>query len=281
MAINDISLTSGMRSNLLSLQQTQQLLDRTQERLSTGKKVNTPIDDPVNYFVAKAFMDRAGDITLSKDNMSNAIQTIKAADAGIKAISALIDTAKSIATSAKTASGTTAINSYEDQFETIMTQINNLASGSGADATFNGKNLLGGTGATYALTVDLGDSSTLTVSGFDGSASGLGLSTTVDWNSGGSPNTTNIDSNLSQITTAIDTLRTNTQKLSANLNIVTIRQDFANNTISILTKGADNLTLADMNEEGANMLMLQTRQALSTTALSISSQASQSVLRLF
>jgi flagellin-like hook-associated protein FlgL len=51
--------------------------------------------------------------------------------------------------------------------------------------------------------------------------------------------------------------------------------------ISTLTGGADKLTLADMNEEGANLLMLQTRQALSTTALSLSSQAAQSVLRLF
>ena len=62
---------------------------------------------------------------------------------------------------------------------------------------------------------------------------------------------------------------------------ITIRQDFTTNMINTLKDGAANLTEADMNEEGANMLMLQTRQALGTTSLSLASQAAQSVLRLF
>jgi flagellin-like hook-associated protein FlgL len=69
--------------------------------------------------------------------------------------------------------------------------------------------------------------------------------------------------------------------MAANLSVVTIRQDFTKGMIDTLTNGSDNLTLADMNEEGANMLMLQTRQQLGTTALSMSAQAAQSVLRLF
>ena len=69
--------------------------------------------------------------------------------------------------------------------------------------------------------------------------------------------------------------------MSNNLAIVNTRLDFTTNMINTLQKGADNLTLADMNEEGANLLMLQTRQALGTTALSLASQAAQSVLRLF
>jgi len=62
---------------------------------------------------------------------------------------------------------------------------------------------------------------------------------------------------------------------------ISIRADFTDKMVNTLESGADNLTLADMNEEGANMLMLQTRQALGTTSLSLSSQAAQSVLRLF
>ncbi len=69
--------------------------------------------------------------------------------------------------------------------------------------------------------------------------------------------------------------------MSNNLAVVNTRLDFTTNMINTLQKGADNLTLADMNEEGANLLMLQTRQALGTTALSLASQAAQSVLRLF
>ena len=77
------------------------------------------------------------------------------------------------------------------------------------------------------------------------------------------------------------TLRTESKNLSSNLAIVNTRLEFTIQMINTLTGGADKLTLADMNEEGANMLMLQTRQSLGTTALSLSSQAAQSVLRLF
>jgi len=69
--------------------------------------------------------------------------------------------------------------------------------------------------------------------------------------------------------------------MSSNLNVVTVRQDFTEKMINTLEDGAVNLTIADMNEEGANMLLLQTRQALGTTSLSLASQAAQSVLRLF
>jgi flagellin-like hook-associated protein FlgL len=65
------------------------------------------------------------------------------------------------------------------------------------------------------------------------------------------------------------------------LSTIEIRADFTQNMVDTLNQGADNLTLADMNEEGANMLMLQTRQQLGTTSLSMSSQAAQAVLRLF
>ena len=78
MALGSVSLTAGMRSNLLSMQNTSALLDRTQERLSTGKKVNSALDDPVSYFAAKAHTDRASDLTVRKDGMNEGIQAIKA-----------------------------------------------------------------------------------------------------------------------------------------------------------------------------------------------------------
>jgi flagellin-like hook-associated protein FlgL len=76
-------------------------------------------------------------------------------------------------------------------------------------------------------------------------------------------------------------LRTESKKLSNNLSIITAREDFTSQMINTLGDGAAKLTEADLNEEGANMLMLQTRQALSTTSLNIASQAAQNVLRLF
>ena len=103
MAINDVSLTSGMRSNLLSLQGTVHLLDRTQERLSTGKKVNSAIDNPVSFFTARSLTSRASLIEGLKDTMGQAVQTVTAADKGISAISSMIEQAKGIAQSALSA----------------------------------------------------------------------------------------------------------------------------------------------------------------------------------
>jgi len=103
MAINDISLTAGMRSNLTTLQGTAQLLDRTQQRLSTGKKVNSAIDNPTAFFAAQALNSRASIIDGLKDAMGQAIQTVTAADKGITAITSLIEQAKGIAGQAQSA----------------------------------------------------------------------------------------------------------------------------------------------------------------------------------
>jgi flagellin len=83
------------------------------------------------------------------------------------------------------------------------------------------------------------------------------------------------------LTAALTTLRSESQTLGSSLSVVQIRQDFTKATISTLQNGSDALTLADSNQEGANLLALQTRQQLSTTALSLASQADQNVLRLF
>ena len=113
MAINDISLTSGMRTNLVSLQTTTELLNRTQDRLSSGKKVNTALDNALNFFTAKALNTRADELAGYKDGMSEAVQTINAANAGISAIEGLIGQAKAVAATAK-AGGTTGVGAVSN-----------------------------------------------------------------------------------------------------------------------------------------------------------------------
>jgi flagellin-like hook-associated protein FlgL len=90
-----------------------------------------------------------------------------------------------------------------------------------------------------------------------------------------------LDLATDQLATAINTLRNHSAALASNMSTVTVREDFTNSMIQTLLKGADNLTLADMDEEGANMLMLQTRQQLGTTSLQMASKAAQGVQRLF
>ena len=97
MAINDISLTAGMKNNLLSLQGTSTLINRTQDRLSSGKRVNSALDNPTNFFAAQGHLSRASDLSVRKDGMAEAVQLVKAADAGIKAITNLIESAKGVA----------------------------------------------------------------------------------------------------------------------------------------------------------------------------------------
>ena len=272
MAISDISLTSGMRTNLLNLQNTSNLLNRTQQRLSSGKAVNSALDNPTNYFAAQNANQRAGDLSARKDGMSEAVQTVNATNAGIDAITSLIQAAKGIATSALSTSDTTVQSKLAAQYDTIRSQIDNISSDSG----YQGLNLLS---SVNTLTVNFNETSTskLQVVGFLANATGLSLSA----NSGNWQTTSNITTDSAKLDSALTTLRTNTQTLAANLNIITTRQTFTDDMINTLQTGADNLTLADMNQEGANMLMLQTRQSLGTTSLSMSSQAAQAVLKLF
>jgi len=263
-----IQLSTGMRSTLLSLQSTNTLLNQTSERLATGKKVNSALDDALSYFTASSHTSRASDLSALKDSMGEAIQTIKAADSGIKGMIEIIETMKGIAKDAYSADATEA-GDLATQYNAMASQISALAE----DAVYGGMNLLGSDTLTVVFNED--GTNTMTVSGFDGSASGLGIAAGAFGSAGA------IGSAITELDTALSTLRTKSQTMSANLSVITARQDFTNNMINALETGSTNLTAADTNEEGANMLMLQTRMSLGTTSLSLASQAAQSVLSLF
>ena len=364
--MSDISLTASMRSNLLSLQNTQSLMDTTQERLSTGKKVNSALDNPSSFYTAQSLTNRASDLSSLLDSMGQGIQTIKAADEAITSITEFVQQAKAIANQARdeadkssvtstgeipatnTGSATlkigdkdmtvtltsvtnvdtlvTAINnaintgdldasyeavkdgtgvkiqikdgadveaasvsfegagikisgtlednraSYVDRYNDILTQIDQLAK----DAGYKGVNLLGGTDQSLTVVFNEDRSSSLTIKGVDGSASGLGLTPETDWSTNAG-----IDAALTKIDSAISTLRSMSSEFGNNYSVVQTREEFTENLINVLEEGSDKLTLADMNEESANMLALQTRQQLAINSLSLASQASQSVLKLF
>ena len=100
MANNSITLTASMRNNLLSLQNTQKLFDMTQERLSTGKKVNSALDNATSYFTSQSLSKRADALTGLMDSMGQAVQTLKAADESLQALQTFVDQAKSLVNSA-------------------------------------------------------------------------------------------------------------------------------------------------------------------------------------
>ena len=143
MAQTSITLTASMRSNLTSLRSIQKQMDTTQERLSTGKKVNSAIDNASSYYQARSLTNRAGDLDSLLDSMGQGIQTIQAANEGIEGVTAFVEQLKSIASSAYALDPTAetyadTIKSYQTQFETVQAEISKLVK----DSSYNGINLL-------------------------------------------------------------------------------------------------------------------------------------------
>jgi flagellin len=162
--------------------------------------------------------------------------------------------------------------SLQNDFNNVLQQIDALA----GDASYNGVNLLAGD--TLKVVFNEDGSSFLNIAGVTFDSTGLGLTAVAG---AGFQSDAQINTTLTQVDNALKTLRTQASAFGSNLTTVQTRQDFTKNLINTLQTGADNLVLADTNEEGANMLALQTRQQLSTTALSLSAQADQAVLKLF
>ena len=384
---SNVTLTSAIRTNLLSLQSTQSQLNDTQNRLATGKKVNSALDDPNAFFAAQGLTNRADDLSRLVDGIGQAVQTLKAADNGLTSLTNLIEQAQSIAETARDqASGSAVATSgniiaadqadltnnagiaasdsftlqagtdnptteftitagmsladlanqinntagfsaqivdqdgagnatdrrleirttngedlitaegtntplgtlgitvgtttastgvpedrvqLEADFNAIRTQIDQLVQ----DTGYRGTNLLNGDSLSVQFNED--NSSSLSISGVSFDSAGLNIG-------GASFGTDNdIQTSLDEIGAALDNVRSQARTFGQNLATLQNREDFTKQTINTLTEGADKLTLADLNEESAKLLSLQTTQTLGVTSLSLAAQSQQSVLRLF
>ncbi|MEP3602592.1 MAG: flagellin [Stappiaceae bacterium] len=487
--MSDIILSNAVRENLLSLQNTSNLMSTVQNRLATGLDVNSALDDPNAYFTASALNNRAADLNRLLDDMGQGVQTLKSADDGLTSITDLVDSAKALASQALQTDSQYERRNYAKQYNNLLEQIEDIAK----DASYKGKNLLGGIGndlrvifneentskidifsidytdttledglnlqrleegsaastaftltggtATFSLENSLGDNVTpntplsditnitfpdptyvdgnaftvtpgvTTVSDFTDFIDGLpgvsgeynvetgsmkvvstndlvissdaggatpiqdttpadianytvapltetsnlvtsgrftledvitfedgnefelgeieitadttvadlvldlndiqGVEASFNATTGTITTTSDVDlrifstdttdfpdvsvnavdagfaedsliSNIiDRINVTLDVIRTQASEFGTNLSTVEIRQDFTQSLIVTLETGAGQLTIADMNEEGANMLALQTRQQLSSTALSLANQSDQTVLSLF
>ena len=409
-----ITLTASMRTNLASLKSIQSQMDTTQERLSTGKKVNSAIDNATSYYQSRSLTNRASDLDALLDSMGQGIQTIEAANEGIEAVTSYVEQLKSVANSAYALDPTLdnyeeQIQSYITQFNTIQEEIEKLIS----DASYQGINLLKGGSLTVTfnetrsnrftiegddilaemniqgtdtwiyqgdnvanataeeaisivdeVTIENGAAivtpdtgTTLYAQGSDGKyykvtngttaadpaetydgdvgdlqpnagttnmtaevtvvdpieitagtelytlngqtiakadddnwynistkaqvATGAGVPADAEVKQTGGSYATTIDATITSIANATDYLRSYSTELGNNYSIIETRQNFTDALIDVLETGSDNLVLADMNEESANYLALQTRQQLAINSLSLASQSAQSILSLF
>ena len=439
-----VAISTGVRNALASLQSVQSQMQASQSRLATGKKVNSAVDNAVNYFTAAGLNDRSSQLTGLLDGMSNAVQTINAASKGIDGITKLVQSlqstlkqaqadaatnrptkttaslanasdkngslsvkdvvlGKALGGAAAVASDYTAtpqvagdlggnfgtnvtslnisatdsngnVTSFTSNALTATSTVRDLVNeinksgiatasvddggkltvtgtgsgtlkvgfGQGADAAaaltdaqagglntkiglatadastgisatsnstvrtnlvkqfndlrdqidamskdagFNGTNLLDGNKLSVAFNEKTGSAQNkLTIQGQTVTSANLGI---LQMSNSATAGQTNIqdDTSLQQasdsLTTALTSLRSMSSTFGSNLAVVQARQDFTSSMIDTLNTGASNLVNADQNQEAATLLALQTRQQLSQTALSLSNQADQGVLRLF
>ena len=178
----DIVLTAGVRANLLQLQKTSDLITSTQTKLATGKRVNSALDNPINFFTAQGLSNRASDLGNLLDSMSTAFNTIQAANNGITSITKLVQSAQALVSQAQQTSDTTVRASLSAQFTSIRTQIDQLAGDSG----FNGINLLDSSNSSdLTVTLNESGSSSVTITAVDFTSAGdLGINTAANnWNS--------------------------------------------------------------------------------------------------
>jgi flagellin len=268
---DQINLSSAVRSNLGGLQQTSRLGARTDERLGSGQAVNSPIDGAAEFFASRALSDRASGLSAAKDGIDQAISTVQAATNGLDAISDLAEQARGLATAARNTSDPDQRAALQDQFNEVTNQINGIAEDSG----FGGTNLVGSSPDDLPIPLNEDGSSTDTVQGIDSSAAGLGF-TTADFSSDAG-----IDAALGQASAAVDTVRTSSATLASNSSALQTRINFTEDLANTLEAGAAKLTEADLNEEAANRLSLQTRQALGNNALGLAAQSERAILGLF
>jgi len=278
--MSNIALTSSMRSNLVSLQQTASMMATTQQRLSTGKRVNSAVDDANSYFSAKQNDNKADALSALKLDMGEGLSKVKTALTAIDSASSVLSQMKSLTNQAKSNADATARKDLAAQFDTLKDQFDKIM---GTDANYKGTNLLK---ASNDVTIQFNEDNTsnLTINSVNTSetidaANGTGYDPAVagnDW-----ADDANISAALKEVTTAIKNLQSLSTKFASFSSFIQTRMDFTTNVININKDASTNLTAADMNEEAANALALQTRQQLATSSLSMSNQAAQGVLRLF
>lgn len=270
-----INLSAGVRSNLLSLQRTSSQIQLVQTHLSTGLKVNSAIDNASAFFTSRALSNRASDLESVKSNIDLAISTLTAAVNGIDAITELVEQAKGLANNAKATGDTSERSTLAVQFNALLAQVDDLAN----DASFNGTNLLQATPDNLEVAFNEDNSSNITVAGLDSTTGASGLNVAVATNA--FADDAAVNTAVTALNASLVELRTNAATLGSNSSILQTRLSFSEDLVNTLEDGAGKLTLSDLNEEGAKLLALQTRQQLGINSLALASQSERSVLALF
>ncbi|MCB9982325.1 MAG: flagellin [Rhodospirillales bacterium] len=224
---------------------------------STGQLSITSLSDTVNSIELRVTADAGDTVSLGLGDPTGNLDPITNAGGGTDDIVIRFN------------NSTAELDSLAGDYNTLRSQIDDLV----ADAQYRGINLLNGDDLTTFFNEN--NTSSLITQGSIFTANGLGITEATFRSS------TEIELSATQVRDSLSAVRNFGSSLANNLSIIQTRQTFTEETINTLQAGADDLVVADQNEEGANLLALQTRQALGVTSLSLASQSQQSVLRLF
>jgi flagellin-like hook-associated protein FlgL len=317
--MSDITLTSTQRQTLLSLTSVSSLFNRTQDRLNSGKKVNSVTDNAQAFFQAQSLSSRSSNILTVKSTIDQSIQSVQAALTATSAVSSLLGQLQGVLESARSGSLSNRISDTQ-QFQTIGNQLSQLVK----DASFQGLNLLTSTSTSLSTQFSERTSAILNIQGFNLTATAAGANTRALFTQASAFQTngnlifSNVVGNaglsgaavtgfsqlntagsqagggtvaastaqavfagtINRISAAINQINAISASLGTNVAILQSRSSFSQNYSNALTGGANALTLADLNTEAANSQALTLRQQLGIQSLTTSGQQNSSILTL-
>ena len=317
--MSDITLTSTQRQTLLSLTSVSSLFNRTQDRLNSGKKVNSVTDNAQAFFQAQSLSSRSSNILTVKSTIDQSIQSVQAALTATSAVSSLLGQLQGVLESARSGSLSNRISDTQ-QFQTIGNQLSQLVK----DASFQGLNLLTSTSTSLSTQFSERTAAILNIQGFNLTATAAGanpralftqasafrtngnlifsnvvgnaglsgaavtgfsqLNTAGSQAGGGTVAASTAQAvfagTINRISAAINQINAISASLGTNVAILQSRSSFSQNYSNALTGGANALTLADLNTEAANSQALTLRQQLGIQSLTTSGQQNSSILTL-
>ncbi len=226
---DNITLSAAVRQNLLTLQSTADLMSGVQNKLATGLKVNSALDNPNSFFTASGLNSRANDLSTLLDDMGQSLQTLKAADEGIQTITDLVETAKAKANQALQTQSQYERKKFAEQYNDLLGQIEDVA----RDSSYKGKNLLAGDGNDLTTIFNEDSTSKLTIEAVDYTdtslSTGLNLSDLAEGQGGATSFTLQGGKTTITLATSTGGPTLNSSSLLTDSNLIS-----ATNTLSVL-----------------------------------------------
>lgn len=270
----DPILKNSSTTILNSLSKNQAKQNTLTNQLSTGKTVNSLIDNPSAYFQAQGLSNQAQSTSDANAQTGQAISALQVAQNGAEAIGQLNNQLQGITAAAQTTTDQSQLSSLATQFNQVAQQITNIAK----DTSYQGQNLIGGTGNTLSVQTGTSSTNTVSVNSVDLTATGLGIPTNVTAANLGSSTYTNALTTALQ--TSEDTIRAQQENLGSSVATLQVKETYNTVNSQILQSGAEKLTQGNTNEVAAKLIATQTQNQLGLYALSLTGKSDQGLTKL-